>query len=204
MKNASCRELYEYWNRLRGSEQAPHRDAVEPADIRRVLGDTFILEAAGLDSYPYRLAGTRLCGAYCREVKGTNFLDFWSANDREAIATLLAAVGEDGAAAVVGVSGHASGTRTVPFEMLLLPLVHQGAGFDRMLGCMAPMDRPYWLGTDPVVSQEIVSLRLIWPDEEPSFLRRLTPRDRVPLRAIVPADAQTRRNQFVVVDGGKR
>ena len=58
MKHGASRELYEYWNRLRGTDKAPQRSAIEPSDLRRVLADTFILEVAGREKYDVRLAGT--------------------------------------------------------------------------------------------------------------------------------------------------
>ena len=80
MKHLTSRELYDYWNRVRRGRPAPRRNEIEPGDIRRILADTFILEAAGRDRFPIRLAGTRMCGMYCREIKGGNFLDLWTAS----------------------------------------------------------------------------------------------------------------------------
>lgn len=206
MKSDICRELYEYWNRLRDGAQAPRRSAIEPAAIRRALGDTFILEVIDRRTLRYRLAGTRLCGAYGREMKGANFLDLWRKADRNAIATLLAAVADDGAAAAIGLTGHAGGTRAVACEMLVLPLRQDGPGFDRVLGGMAPMERPYWLGTDPILEQRVTSMRLIWPDQEPRFAAQLQPARPVAVPAIAAADATPAalRSRFVVLDGGKR
>jgi hypothetical protein len=39
------------------------------------------------------------------------------------------------------------------------------------LGIAAPSDSDYWLGLHPVDRHEITSMRLIWPDEQPAFLR---------------------------------
>ncbi|WP_237153474.1 PAS domain-containing protein [Oryzibacter oryziterrae] len=172
MKHAVTRSLYEYWTRLRGHRTAPGRHEVEPGEIRSILGDTFILEAADRNVYNFRLAGTRLCAAYCRELKGRNLLDFWSGKDRESVACLLAAIVEDGAAAVIGLNAQNERGQIMPVEMMLLPLQHDGPGHTRILGCFAPMDQPYWLGMLPVIRQPIQSLRLIWPDEKPSFLLR--------------------------------
>ncbi len=38
--------LFQYWNRLRDGRPAPKRSEVEPADIKSLLADTFILGAA--------------------------------------------------------------------------------------------------------------------------------------------------------------
>ena len=172
MKHPSTRELYDYWQRLRGSRPAPERNEIEPADIRRILGDTFILEVAGQGEYRFRLAGTRVCALYGRELKGKDFLSFWTGKDRDAVATLLAAVSQDAAAAVLGMTGRSAHDRDLPCEVLLLPIRQKDGGFTRIIGSLAPMQDPYWIGIHPIMSQSIASLRLIWPDERPSFLRR--------------------------------
>lgn len=209
MKHATTRELFDYWNRMRGGERAPLRSAIEPSDIRRILGEMFILEVLDRDSYSVRLAGTRVCAVYCREMKGTNFLDLWSGEDRQAMATLAAAVSEDGAAAVVTIAAETAHDQQVACELILLPLRHGGSTFDRVLGSFAAMERPYWLGSEPVVRQTITSLRLIWPDEVPTFMRRRSDRaaatvvaDVPPIR--LPIAGSRRRGHLFVVDGGKR
>ncbi len=53
------------------------RHEIEPAEIGPVLSDTYILEATDDRSYTYRLAGTRVCGYFGRELKGVNWLDGW-------------------------------------------------------------------------------------------------------------------------------
>lgn len=172
MKHASTRELYAYWQRLRGARPAPDRTEIEPSDIRRILGDTFILEAVSRHEYRFRLAGTRVCALYGRELKGKDFLSFWQGKDREAVATMLAAVSQDAAAAVFGMKGISAHERELPCEILLLPIRQKGEGWTRVLGSFLPMDDPYWIGIHPIMSQSISSLRLIWPDERPTFLLR--------------------------------
>lgn len=172
MKHATTRELYAYWQRLRGTRPAPDRSEIEPSDIRRVLGDTFILEAVSRHEYRFRLAGTRVCALYGRELKGKDFLTFWSGKDNEAVATMLAAVSQDAAAAVFGMNGRSAHERDLACEILLLPIRQKGEGWTRILGCLVPMSDPYWIGIHPILSQSISSLRLIWPDERPHFLLR--------------------------------
>lgn len=170
MKHTINRTLYQYWDELRGSRIAPNRSEIDPGRIRTLLGDTFILEAVDKDTYRYRLAGTRLCSTHCRELKGRNFLRGWGDQDREAMATMLAAITEDAAAAVLGIDGHTERKHALKMEMLLLPLQVPGEGRSRILGACAYFERPYWLGLHPILNQSISSLRLIWPDERPHFL----------------------------------
>lgn len=221
MKHNASRELFEYWNRVRGSERAPHRGSIEPSDIRRILADTFILEVADRENYTVRLAGTRVCSLYCRELKATNFFDLWRGDDRSAMATLAAAVTEDGAAAVVTVAARTCRNQEVAAELILLPLRHTGPGFDRVLGSLAALERPYWLGNEPIERQSITSLRLIWPDETPQYGRRKsdqptlvpvpqsipphTPAQGAPrgIIASMPIPNSRRHGHLFVLDGGK-
>ena len=83
MKHPSNRELFDYWNERRGNRLAPERADIEPSAIRQVLGDTFVLATDdGIGYYPFRLAGTRLCALFGRELKGESFLSFGSAPAR--------------------------------------------------------------------------------------------------------------------------
>lgn len=223
MKHSSTRELYDYWQRLRGSRPAPDRTEIEPSDIRRILGDTFILEVVSRTEYRFRLAGTRVCALYGRELKGKDFLSFFTGKDREAIATLLAAVSQDAAASVFGITGRSAHDRDLACEILLLPIRQKGGGFTRIIGSLAPMEDPYWIGIHPIMRQSVTSLRLIWPDERPHFLRRgddmdieavdapLPPREAtrpgVPVRqmSLQPWTGMPNRRvgHLVVLDGGK-
>jgi hypothetical protein len=53
--------LFQYWDRLRAGRLAPKRTEIEPADIKTLLADTFILEKDARGEAVFRLAGTRLC-----------------------------------------------------------------------------------------------------------------------------------------------
>ncbi|MCW5696890.1 MAG: PAS domain-containing protein [Bauldia sp.] len=199
MKHPSCRELYRYWDRLRSGLPAPRRTAIEPSDIRTILADTFILEVGERRSYRFRLAGTRLCGILGRELKGSEFLDLWSGEDRAQVAGLLGAVTGEAAAASLGVSAAARSDRHLAMEMVLLPLIQNGPGYDRILGALAPGELPYWLGLDPVSDLSVGSTRLIWPDRDDPFPIALTPQPHI-VSAFAP---ERRRGRFVVVEGGK-
>ena len=147
-----------------------------------------------------RLAGTRMCALYGREIKGQGFFDFWSEDDRPAIATLATAVAEDGAGAVVSANLFASRERQTHCEFLLLPLRHGGAAFDRILGSCATFERPFWFGSEPIIHQRIASMRLIWPDSRPHFMRPFERRSPPP-----PVDRAglRRHGHLFVLDGGK-
>jgi|SRR5688572_6670771 hypothetical protein len=206
MKHASSRELYQYWNAIRGTDAAPQRTAIEPADIRTILCDMFILEVDQRRHYPFRLAGTRLCAAYGHELKTRSFLGLWDEADRKQINLILSAVAGEARSAVVGTQARAGTGHNVSFEMVLLPLV-QGSGggprYDRILGVLAPLDVPYWLGLDPIRTQSVASARLMWPNEDAiAGAKVLAIQPQIEL-ATANASPDRRRERFVVLEGGK-
>ena len=75
MKHAASRELYTYWQALRGRRPAPQRAEIEPGAIRHVLSEAFIVALDRGAGYPFRLAGTRVCALFGRELKGESFLE---------------------------------------------------------------------------------------------------------------------------------
>ena len=199
MKNENSKALYRYWDQIRGDRAAPARTAIEPSEISDLLRDTFILQATDDDAL-FRLAGTRLCAAFGKELKGASFLDLWRERDRSQMEEIIEAVSLEGRGAVLGISANVSRDRDVVYELLLLPLTQSGPFFDRILGLMSPMQLPYWLGLEPLLGQEIMSARLIRPEEA----ARRTPRPPT-APGLVPTHlgAEQRRKRFVVLDGGK-
>ncbi len=165
MQMPSTNALYTYWNTIRGSRSAPDRRDIDPTRIRESLANTFILELDGSDKFSFRLAGSHLCTAYCRELKGRSFSALWHDRDSDAMETLLRAVTEDHAVALVSFQGSTALQTKVNFETILMPLRHNGSTHTRILGAMTALDEPYWLGVQPILEQRITGLRLIWPDE---------------------------------------
>lgn len=148
MKHPSNRDLFAYWTERRGARLAPERGEIEPSEIRQVLGDTFVLASDGIPNHPFRLAGTRLCALFGRELKGESFVKLWDRTDQAALRELIGVVMEE----KVGVVASASGFKadddllTINLELLLLPLAYRSKNDARVLGSLAPLAAPYWLG----------------------------------------------------------
>src|SRR5690242_13631366 len=105
MKHSSIRELFDYWNQRRGLRPAPERSDIEPGAIRRVLADTFMLGADRPSDHPFRIAGTRVCAAFGRELKGEGFVDLWAPESKELIRDLLAVVAQETIGVVISARG---------------------------------------------------------------------------------------------------
>ncbi|NOZ32604.1 MAG: PAS domain-containing protein [Alphaproteobacteria bacterium] len=217
MQKQSTRDLFTYWNELRGTRSAPERRDIDPVRIRGALANTFILEADDDNGFTFRLAGSHLCSAYCRELKSRSFVGLWSEKDQDAIETLIKAVTEDHAVALINFSATAYHGAQLGFETILLPLKHNGATNTRIIGALTALTEPYWLGTHPVMEQRISGLRLIWPDDHTAALpgRDLSTAiddrlevgangDAAPITAFGPAPGSRRYAHLSVIDGGKQ
>lgn len=208
MRHSSTQQLHTYWQRQRDGRPAPLRVAIEPAHIAGLLGDLFILDASRLESLPFRLAGTRLCANLGHELTGEDFLSLWQDADRDAMGAALNMVTRDAAAAVVEIAGRTERGSTLAAEMILLPVSQDGRHQDRVLGLLAPLERPYWLGLHAITRLQIAGMRWLPTDEFPSIASRPLPMmSRASVRAAQAAPASQpagRRHQhLVVLDGGR-
>jgi hypothetical protein len=218
MQKQSTKTLYDYWNTLRGSRSAPDRRDIDPTKIRGALANTFILELNDNREFDFRLAGSHICAAYSRELKGRSFTRLWHPRDRDAMETLVRAVTEDHAVALITFQGITSLNTKLAVETILLPVRHNGSTQTRLLGAMTAMDEPYWFGSQPIVEQRITGLRLIWPDDnslaemardiaaavpqDVHFARGNGPVE--PLAATVYGRSARRYAHLAVIDGGRR
>ncbi|WP_292126910.1 PAS domain-containing protein, partial [Mesorhizobium sp.] len=137
--------LFQYWNRLRDGRPAPKRSEVEPADIKTLLADTFILERDTRAEAVFRLAGTRLCAYYGRELKGFSFPSLWREKDQRLMSRLIHGVFDQKSVLLLTYEGFSRNGRSSKFELLALPL-DGGVESPRCLGIVSAADRPFWLG----------------------------------------------------------
>ena len=192
MKHSSIRELFDYWNERRGLRAAPERGDIEPGAIRRVLADTFMLGFDRTSDHPFRLAGTRVCAAFGRELKGQAFVGLWAAESKELIRDLLAVVAQETIGVVVSARGENAEGESLDMEVLILPLSHHNRTGARLLGAIAPAEGPYWLGSSALGGLTLRTHRYLDPGLSISATPSLRP----------PAPTGRIRHGLMVYDGG--
>jgi hypothetical protein len=210
MKQNGSIQLFHYWNRLRNGRPAPKRTEIEPSDIKTLLADTFILEKDARGEAVFRLAGTRLCAIYGRELKGFSFTSLWKEKDQRLMARLAWSAFENKSVVVANFAGVTRNGRSTTFELLILPLDF-GADQARSMGILTAAERPFWLGVDPIVEARIESVRVVDADREPVFLKNrpsipvpnLVPGERNLTDSAVAAGSGRRIRHLVVLDGGR-
>jgi hypothetical protein len=200
--------LFQYWNRLRDGRPAPRRAEVEPADIKSLLADTFILERDTRGQAVFRLAGTQLCACYGRELKGFSFPSLWREKDQRLVSRLIHGVFDQKSVVLIVFEGFSRNGRSNRFELLALPL-DGGVEHPRCLGVISAVEKPFWLGADPITDALIDSIRVIDPEKE--FLNN---RPAIDVPSLVPAELEApetisalgrarRIRHLVVFDGGR-
>jgi hypothetical protein len=205
MKHKAVKELFQYWNDLRGDRTAPERNEMEPNAIRHILADTFQLEIDAGRTFPFRLAGTRVNALFDSEQKGRSFLDLWRPEEAHNIATVLLTVADGASPVVAGLAASIDGGQEIALELLLLPIRHYGKTHSRILGIITPAKTPAWLGTLAIGPLNLRSLRVVdneemRPTAAPIRTDRYLPssQDR---RSIVLRDRPS--HPFQVIEGGR-
>jgi len=193
MKHASTRAVFANWNERRGHRPAPSRADIDPVAIRHALGDTFMLSADFADQLRFRLAGTRVCSLFCREIKGEMIAELWAENSRKVIDEVLAIVTAETEGVVAGLTGHAADGANTELEMLLLPLARSGPGRTGLIGALAPTAPPYWIGEKPIVEIALNTVRHLGAQSGANAAPRLAP----------AGDTVELRHGFTVYTGGR-
>ena len=204
MKHATTRELFAYWTRLRALRAAPERGDIDPAAIRSILADTFILEVDEDGRFPFRIVGARINAIFGRELKGADFLSLWREDDRPAAVELIRAVLNDAVPLLAGAIAAPRGRMRVELELILLPLRHNGRTHSRLLGALSPGTVPSWLGLLAADAMMLQSTRIVGLEE--GRARRQDVRDRpldpFPERRGQPG-SPARRGHLFVHNGGR-
>ncbi len=193
MKSASTSKLFAYWNERRGSRLAPERGDIEPGAIREVLGDSFIVAFDPEADHPFRLAGTRVCALFGRELKGEPFVQLWDQASRKILREMTATVADEAVGLIAGAKARTAQGSNTDLELLLLPLYHRGKMHVRLLGLLVPVEAPYWAGTEHIVTLTLGAMRHLGPAIEtisaPRFARS--------------AAADKLRRGLTIYDGGR-
>ncbi|WP_400765377.1 PAS domain-containing protein [Methylosinus sporium] len=193
MRYPANRILYEYWRGLKGERAAPDCHTMDLAKAFVTLSDAFVIETELSYFVPAGLCGARVGAFWPPERRSRSFLGIWSESGREDVKTILRIVTDDTTPVIAGAKGFlVGGIEIVDFELLLLPIRYFGKTHARVLGSLAPGERPLWLGRTPVEALNIVSLRVL--GEETALV--------LPLAPGTPTRDLQRRPRFTVYEGG--
>lgn len=163
MRHKNSIEIFNYWDRIRGPHDAPLRTQMEPAAVSRVLPELFILEATASDMPRFRLAGTRICSIFGRELREEGFASLWGGSQPDDPVRIANGVMAHTVPALINATGYSISGRHLTFEVVMMPLrsSRDGEGCDRLLGCLSPAPNSAWLGAEPLEFLALDRSRLI-------------------------------------------
>jgi hypothetical protein len=202
MKLATTRELFSYWNNIRGYRLAPERADVDPVAIRGLLSHTFMLEVDRSSRFPFRLTGSRLNALFLRELKGSSFVGLWDSHERSLILDLLHSLLDDVAPVVIGAGAAPQGYLAVDLELLLLPLRHRGKTHERILGSLIPARHSSWFGLIAAENLQLRSARVLRNGELLATAASIDEPNKT-ARSETAASSITRRPHLTVYEGGR-
>jgi hypothetical protein len=142
--NPQLRTLAELWASKRRDDHLPCRSDFSDEDLRPWFGNLLMVDVVeGAHRFRFRLMGTSLVDAACRELTGKFF-------DEADISGYEPDVLDDYAEVVRSRAPVCKTRRYNPhpgtfmdhwrvYERLLLPLASDGNGIDRIMGCSYPM-----------------------------------------------------------------
>jgi hypothetical protein len=172
MKHHATREFFAYWDGKRGDERAPDRSEIEPAALRELLGDIFVLSCDAAAGYPFRVAGTRVCALFGRDLKDQGFSSLFAADNRHEIEDIVGAVSEDTLPAITGLRTTSPRGITIHLELLLLPFANRAHTPVSLTGLLAPFENT----SEALGELKLTSWRYIHPPPQrivPRALRKL-------------------------------
>ena len=172
MKHPANREFFAYWDGKRGDARAPERSDIEPSAMRERLADIFVLSCEAGAGYPFRVAGTRVCALFGRDVKDQSFTSLFSAESRHEIEEITAVVAEETLPAIAGLTATSPHGTTTHLELLLLPFNNRAHTPISLTGMLAPFETSH--GT--LGELTLTSWRYIHPPPQkiiPRALRKL-------------------------------
>jgi len=201
MRHKTTQTVFDYFNRIRGGKPAPLRADIDPAELKTVLPDVFILEMGRNGSPVFRLAGTHICTILGRELRGENFANLWHDTNRHKMKLAAEAVIAHQAPLTVDIRSAGDDERDGELEMLLMPLSSRPGLRDRLFGSLADLSHP------PLLSEKA---RLLWAER----LTFVSAAERLAVPADIarnePLSVATLRNRIDrvlhlrVLDGGRR
>ena len=143
-------EIFDYWNRIRGAADAPLKAQVEPSAVPHLLQSLFILETREEGDIGFRLAGTRICDLFGRDLRGARFSSLWANGQHADIERTAMGVMDHVLPALFNATGYSTVGHQASFEIIMMPLRSPGGACDQLLGAIAPTAAASWLEIVPL------------------------------------------------------
>jgi hypothetical protein len=179
------RMLFRHWESIRAERAAPNRGDIELPTIRTIVPDLLIIEKDHLrKSYKFRLAGTRVCDLFRKELTYSDALANWDRFEGDTIRRLFDNVVSNAQPCLVRMRLSTTTTHVIGAEMICLPMQQRHGTRLQILAGLFPFRDIRNLGYDGIAAQELTGVRTIWTEHH------------------APADTAQTTRPFQVIAGG--
>ncbi len=174
MRTPLSSQLFQYWTDLRSGRPMPKRSEVDPAALARLLPDIFILEALPDGEHRFRLAGTRVCQIFGRELRHAQFSSIWRQDQDRQTARAARRI-LDNATPMRFAAGATNrfGDR-LQFDLPLLPLAGADGQPAKLIGAIEILGTPFSEAILPIAHLEQTGLAVL-ANGQPEPMRQPAP-----------------------------
>ena len=166
--HSSTRNLFRYWELIRGERSAPLRSDISLQQIWHLLPWIFISEQVGENSaHRLRLAGTVVCQLWGENMTGKDLFASWSKFERDTMHKLLGSAIADQQPFVMRCRARTETGLAASLEIIGLPVEADDTGKKQVLGLVVPFQEAELLRHHRLVSFDLVSVRIIWVEALP-------------------------------------
>lgn len=165
MPHANTQRLIDEWRRQKAGEQPPLRTSISPAAFGPLLPQLFLLgkEHVGLEEV--RLAGGLIADLHGRDLRGADFFELWSRQDRHRVRMSLAMSRSSAMPVVMTATATSVHGVEVKLEISLAPLIGASGLADRTIGLYQPLTPVSALLGRPVSQMRLDSVEVAGADD---------------------------------------
>lgn len=194
MRQTATTKILSYWDSLKADDSVPAASAIDPRALKTHLSDLFMLERLDRAVFAFRLAGTRMCQRFGRELRDHDFVRLFPAAQQGEVLAELGRALQKGDSIVLKASAVTLDGTTTGAEIVLMPLTDAEGRVVRLLGALLPDDN------DALRAGEIyISLRLEAATTAAAYATEVE----AAATAVFAAARETRVSFLRVVDGHK-
>lgn len=160
------RALFRYWESVRGERAAPRRSDVDLKQLRPCVGNLFVFERRR-EIYSWRVAGTRVCELYRRDLTGGDSLADLDTFERATISRFLAGVVDTLQPCVFRFRLNTSERQMIGVEMLGLPMQSGSGDAIHVFGSIFPFRDTSTMTYERITGVELSGARSIHTEHLP-------------------------------------
>lgn len=167
MYHPHTERLIREWRERRTAGQLPARAEMSPVAFGPLLPQLFILGREKAGAEVFRLAGGLVNDLHGRDMKGVNFLQLWTAGEREKIDLALSQARLLRAPLVIVTEALAASGSSISVEITLAPMTGPTGLADRIIGLYQPTSLTSRLMGEPVAAFRLRDVAIVGSAERP-------------------------------------